>query len=177
MTAHKPSVSSLVDALNDRSRTRIGDPWRGTFQISIAVDHAHEASELAKQLDRLGVTYQANFKRDKRGTPTRAFLTIYGLDDQQRILETLAYELEPSRRRSLETLVAARSPISPDVVRKLRVSLSLGKSYEYLAGRLNELGIVSGMGSRHWTPKKLKRKLAEATAEAEQVDRSGQRAA
>jgi hypothetical protein len=69
MTTPKPSVSSLVDALNDRLRTRIGDPWRGIFHISIAVDLVHEATDLAKQLKRIGVTYQANFKPDELGTP------------------------------------------------------------------------------------------------------------
>ena len=171
------SVSSLVDALNDASRTRIGNPWRGTFHVSIAVDIAQEAASLADELDLLGVTYQANFKRDEQGTPRMAFLAIYALDDQRRILETLGERLTAPRHRSLANLVAARGPIPPELVQRLANSLSWGKSYEYLADRLNDLAIVDSMGSRRWTAKKLKQKLAEATAAAKQAEAEGRRAA
>jgi hypothetical protein len=171
------SVSSLVDALNEPSRTRIGNPWRGTFSVSIAVDIAYEAASLATELDLLGVTYQANFKRDEWGTPKMAFLAIYGLDDQCHILETLVEQLKTSRQRELEDLVAARGPIPPHIVQRLQKSLHWGRDYEYLAQRLNDLRIVGGMGSRGWTARKLKQKLAEATAAAEQAEDEGRRAA
>jgi hypothetical protein len=161
------SVSPLAAALNDRSRTRIGNPRRGTFYVSIGVAETVEATELANLLDLIGVSHQANFKRNSEGRPIAAFLAIYRLDDQMRLLEATRAELDPERLNALETLVAARGPIPPDLVRKLEVSLEHGRTYHYLARKLNELQIVDGMGRRLWTATKLRRKLADAVSAGE----------
>jgi hypothetical protein len=165
------SISPLVAVLNDRSRTRIGNPSRGTNHISIAADQAHEAARLGEELDKLQVTYQTNYQRNERRQPIRALLTIYGLDDQRRLLEAFGQQLDPAREKVLRNLVAARGPIAPDMLKKLQKSLERGKNYEYLAARLNALDIIEGRGNAPWTAKKLRRKLREQASEATQAER------
>ncbi len=150
-------ASPLAAALNDRSRTRIGNPRRGTFHLSIAVHDTTEATELGKQLDLVGATYQANFKRNSDGTPTMAFLAIYSLGDQQRLLGALQASLDPDARHALETLVAARGPIPDEIVHRIRDYRSMGKDPGWIATRMNEAGIVDGMGRRGWTAAKVTR--------------------
>jgi hypothetical protein len=169
MTETILSISPLVAVLNDRSRARIGNPARGTNHISIAADTPHEAAHLGEELDKLQITYQTNYQRNENRQPIRALLTIYALDDQRRLLEALGQQLDPTRAKALRDLVAARGPIAPDVLQKLRRSLEQGKDYDYLAGRLNALGIIEGRGNAPWTAKKLRRKLSEATEAEREV--------
>ena len=167
MNTTDTSASPLVAALNDRSRTRISDPTRGPIHISIAADTPHEATHLATQLDRLGITYQANFQRDKRRRPIRALLTIYSVDDQRRLLEGVGDELDEARRRALEKLVVARGPLPPAIVKRIENALAQGKSYTHIAERMNELEIPEGRGRGPWTAHRVRRMLAEARATAE----------
>jgi hypothetical protein len=171
------SVSPLVAALNDRSRARIADPVRGTNHISIAADTAREAAQLATQLDQLDITYQANFQRDKHRRPIRALLTIYGVDDQRRLLESVGDELRETRRSGLEKLVVARGLLPTAIVKRIENSRRIGKSYAYIAARLNELNIAEGRGGGPWTARKVRRKLAEAQATAEDSSMQEPRAA
>jgi hypothetical protein len=59
------------------------------------------------------------------------------------------------RRKLLEDLVLARSSIPEDLLARMRTTIEIGKGYDYLADRLNELEIVVGMGGRPWTPRKV----------------------
>lgn len=143
-------------ALNDSARTRIGNPWRGTYHLSIATADAHEATALANELDSLGITFQVNYRRDGAERPEKGFLAIYELDSQRRLSEALGNGLEDERRSALETLVRARGPIPPEILRRIGATVNMGESYEYVAGRMNQLRIVDGMRGKGWTPKKIR---------------------
>jgi hypothetical protein len=144
-----------VAALNDSTRTRIGNPWRGTYNISIAIADAHEAAALADELDSLEITFQVNYQRDRTGRPKKGFLAIYDLDSQRRLSEALGNGLTDERRSALETLVRARGPIPPETLRRIGATVNMGESYAYVAERMNQLRIVDGMGGRGWTAKKI----------------------
>jgi hypothetical protein len=123
----------------------------------------HELDRYAKSLDQLGITYQTNYARPER--PERAevaYLAIYAAHDQRRLLESVEDDLVEWSRKKLEDLVRARGPIPEEVLRRMVVTIEAGKSYEYLAQRLNELDIVAGMGGNRWTPKKAKQAVANA---------------
>jgi hypothetical protein len=148
-----------VAALNDVARTRIGDPWRGTYHVSVAIEDVHEAAEFAKILDSLGIVYQANYRRDQNGgKPETVFLAIYDLASQQRLLDACAEELDETRRTALDTLVRARGPVPPAILRRVDAYVGAGKSYAYIAELMNMHPIVDGMGGRGWSPKKVRAK-------------------
>src|SRR4051794_35142113 len=149
------SVSPLAAALNDNTRVRIGNPRRGTFAISIATAETRQAMDLAAQLDRLEVDYQTNFRRDAHGSPHTAFLTIYELDSQRRLLDALGDDLSAERYATLELLVRARGSVPQRLLRRIDATVALGKSYGYIAERMNHERHIDGMG-RGWTTKKLR---------------------
>jgi hypothetical protein len=151
-----PSASPLVAALKDSTRTRIGNPWRGTYHLSIATADAHEATALANQLDSLGITFQVNYQRDGTGRPKRGFLAIYDLDSLQRLSKALGSGLDEERRSALETLVRARGPIPPEILRRIGATVNMGESYAYVAERMNQLRIVDGMRGKGWTTTKIR---------------------
>jgi hypothetical protein len=161
-------ASPLVAALNDAARTRIGNPWRGTYQISIATDDVHETTAIAERLDGLDITYQANYRRDRKGRPKQAFLAIYDLASQQRLLEACGKELQEARRTALDTLVRARGPIPDELMQKIRASSEFGRSEAYIAERMNQLQIVDGMGGKGWTVKKVQAALSKDDPRASQ---------
>lgn len=150
-------------ALNDVTRTRIGKPWRGTFYISTAVSDVQEAQSFAEVLDGLGVTFQANFRRDERGRPLKASLAIYDLDSQRRLLAALGDELDEPRREALDTLVRARGPVPKEVRDRIRASVEWGRSYEQIAQRMTELKVIDGSRAG-WTKKKVRAIDREKTA-------------
>jgi hypothetical protein len=158
MRTENRSVSALVATLNDVARTRIGNPWRGTYHTSVATDDAHEATVFAKILDSLGIVFQANYRRDKNARPETLLLTIYDPASQQRLLVACGDELREKRRAVLETLVRARRPVPDAILQKIQVTIEAGKSYAYIAERMNQLRIVDGMGGRGWTARKVRAK-------------------
>jgi hypothetical protein len=104
----------------------------------------------------LGVNYQANYARAERKERSDvAYLATYWRDDQKRLFAAVKDHLSEPRRKLLEDLVLARSPISDDLLARMRATIWSGKDYQYLADRLNELDIVAGMGGRPWTPRKV----------------------
>ena len=151
-------------ALNDPSRSRIGDPSRGTFYISIPVDELFEADVLGRALTELGIAYQANLARDAEGRAARAYLMIYGRHDQQRLLDRLEPDLDPARRRSLARLVRARSPLPAQIVERIGQMRAGGKTWPQISLWLRESNVTEGVGARGWTPAKARRKYGEALA-------------
>lgn len=144
-------------ALNDPSRARISDPRRGNYHVSIATADVHEATELAEGLDLLDVVFQANYPRDRDGRPRGVFLAVYEHDSQKRLLEAIRNELTESRRSALETLVLARGPIPTDILERIWRAFNLnGWEAEAIAVKMNELGIVAGMGGIGWTVRKVR---------------------
>jgi hypothetical protein len=146
--------------MNDPQWARIGDPFRNRWTVSIFESDARHATEVAESLDRLGITFQANFRRDERNRPTAAYLAIYALEDQQRLVEHLGADLEPAPRKALELLTRARGPVPAEILRRMVATIESGKSHSYLAERLMEHGLIDGMG-KGWTAKKVRSVLAD----------------
>jgi hypothetical protein len=144
-------LETLVRALNDRSRTRIGNPWRGTYSVSIKATQPGEAQILLGILTELGVEAQLNSKND------RHWVAIYALEAQRRLLEATGVDLEERQRLALDELVRARGPITAALVNAIRMKRDFNRmSFEAIAHLMNEKGIVDGMGGRGWTAKKVR---------------------
>lgn len=155
----------MAARLNDPRHSRIGNPRTNTWAVSFSSTGVHELAALAAELEALGVEFQTNYARaedPKREERQRAFLTIYELASQERLLAAIGPLLGGSRFRKLEDLVAARSPVPDDLLRRMAATIEIGKSYEYLADALNRRGVIAGMGGREWTAKKARRALAKA---------------
>jgi hypothetical protein len=139
---------ALINALNDRSRTTIGNPWKGTYSVAIDVTNHGDTDELLSELEALGVTTQVNVgSRDR--------IAIYELDSLKRLL-ALGDPLDAWALKRLETLVRARGPVSEGVANRIRLYLDTGWSYERIAARMNERRVASGMGGNGWTAAKVK---------------------
>ena len=145
-------MSCITAALNDPGRSNIGDPRRGTYAVSFTGKTLNDLGEITGSLETIGVTWQTNNSH----SGNKVFLAVYAFDDQRKLLAASGPGLEIDRLSALEVLVHARGPIPDDLVRKIRVSVARGKSYAYVADRLNELGIVTGMGGHKWTTKKVR---------------------
>jgi hypothetical protein len=162
MTDTPSSVSPLVAALNT-SRTRLGDPWRGTYHVSIETADVMEATTLANALNAVDVCFQTNYRRNETGRPEKAFLTVYKLDSLRRLLDGLGDQLDDQPRQALDALVRARGPVPLEILRRISESIDLGRTYAQVAQKMNELRVVDGMGGRGWTVRKVR--AAEAAYE------------
>lgn len=124
--------------------------------MSFVASNAHEVTELGESLSALRVRHQTNCVRAGRDESSPvAYVATYWHEDQKRLFEAVKDQLTEPRRKRLEDLVLARSPIPKDILARMRATIRSGKSYEYLADRLNELDIVVGMRGGPWTPPKL----------------------
>ncbi len=151
-------MSCITAALNDPRSSIIGDPRRGTYAVSFTGKTQSALDEVSRSLEILGIAGQISSNHPG----TKLFLTVYTLDDQQRLLVRCGPSLEFERLTALEILVQARGPVPEDLLHKLRLSIASGRSHAYLAGRLNELGIITGMGGLRWTAKKIKKAVGHA---------------
>ena len=124
--------------------------------MTFVARHAHDATKLGGSLDLLQVRNQTNYVRGEReeGSPI-AYVATYWFEDQKRLFEAVKDQLDEPRRKRLEDLVLARSPVPEELLPRMRATIRSGKSYEYLADRLNELDIVVGMRGGSWTPPKV----------------------
>jgi hypothetical protein len=130
--------------------------------VSIATVDVHEASGLAEQLDLLEAVFQTNYRRDASGRPTGAFLALYDRESQKRLLEATRHELAQKRQSALETLVLARGSIPNDLLERMwKASELFGWSNEKIAQKMNDSGIIAGMGGMRWTAKKVRAALAD----------------
>jgi hypothetical protein len=161
MTLNHPSVSALVAALNNPARARIGNPWTGTFHLSITADEIHDVAHLGEALSELGVEFQTNFRRDANGTPKRAFVSVYAVESLRGLLDAVTGSLAPARKTALETLVRAREPIPMTVLKSMQHYVGWGESHAKIAQRLNAKPVIDGMGGKRWTAKKVAAALAE----------------
>jgi hypothetical protein len=154
------AVAVFAAALNGPT-ARIGNPWKNTWWVSVSSEDVDELVELGASLDELDITYQTNYHRDEHGTPDKGFVAIYDRESQARLLDALREELDEPTRQRLQDLVDARGPIPPDILARMKSTLSypdLGPAY--LAERLNELRIIYGMRKGPWTAKSVRRALA-----------------
>jgi hypothetical protein len=153
-------VAILAAALNDPRRSRIHDPRRGQYAVTFNTRDMNEAGMLERMLTAVGLSPQTNLKRDENGEPIYAFVVLYGHSDQRQLFELLKEKLDFERSEQLERLVLARGPIPLDIKGRIREASSLwGWSPETIATKMNDKGIVAGMGGMRWTAKKVKAAL------------------
>ncbi len=151
MTTDPTGPLTLVRALNDRSRTRIGNPWTGTYAVSIKATDLEEAQALLNVLEELGIAAQLNSKNQ------RQWVAVYKVEALRQLLEVTEVDLEERQKIALDELVRAREPIPETLVRAVRSKRDLyGMSFAAIAHLMNEKGIVDGMRGRGWTEKKVR---------------------
>jgi hypothetical protein len=158
---HEVAVAELATAFNDPNRSRIGDPRRRSYAVSVVANDMEEANRVAKQLVELGSEVRTNVRYDETGEPTLVYVTLYDASDQKRLFELIEARLDAEPRRRFEDLVLARGPIPDDILEKIWHAAQRGWKVQQIADRLNELGLIAGMGGVHWTPRKVRDALAE----------------
>jgi hypothetical protein len=143
------SIDALVRTLNDPTKSRIGNPWNGTYHVSIKATDRSDATTLHQTLQELGVPAQVNGGR---------YVAIYDVSGLGRLLEIIGVDLEYQRREALDILVRARGPASQLVLNTVWFRHDReGMSFAAIAQRLNEKGVVDGMGGRGWTARKVRK--------------------
>jgi hypothetical protein len=156
--------AAITGALNDRSRTSIGDPWRGTYHVAIDVTNYGDTEQLLRELEALGVTARVN-----SGSVDR--LAIYDLESLTRLF-ALGDALDEWALKRLEILVRARGPVSEAVASRVQSYVDDGLRYDQIAALMNQRRVASGMGGKGWTADKVRR-----VARGEEASRSRKRAA
>jgi hypothetical protein len=148
------SASPLVAALNDPSRTLIGNPWRGTYYVSIEAND-WEAMSLLSLFRELGIRVQVNVARWNPAQSIR-YVTVYDHDGLRSLLSALGDELKEPVRTALDILVRARGPIPEPLVQVIRRKHDVyGLSFHEIAHLMNDKRIVDGMGGRGWSGRKV----------------------
>ena len=140
-------ADALINALNDRSRTTIGNPWNGSYNVAIDITNCGDADRILRELRALGVTAQVNVGSIDR-------IAIYDLTSLEKLLE-LRESLDESTKRRLQTLVRARGPVPEWVLGKVQGYVSMGWSPGRIAASLNEQRVAAGMGGLGWTAEKV----------------------
>jgi len=157
-------VPTLTAALNDRSRTTIGNPWSGSYHIAIDVTNTPDTTQLLKELERLGANPKLNLGYRDR-------IAIYDVESFVR-LRALADDLDEYVRTRLDTLIRAKEPV-PDITRDFIANhRAMNWSDERIAAELNRMRASRGMGGKGWTAEKVRR-----VARGEEASRRGKRAA
>jgi Recombinase len=152
----------LAAALNDPQRTRLGNPDRNTWTVTFFPRSADQIYRLTRDLDQSGVKIQVNHRSgEHQAGEIIAYVVIYDLEEQRKLLELVRDQLSESRGEAFEKLVLARGPIPDDVLERMINTINNGKSYEYLAEKMTERGIVAGRGQK-WTPNKVRKAVNNA---------------
>jgi hypothetical protein len=158
---HQEAVATVVAAFNDPDRTQIGDPREGKYHIGVQFTNLKDAFDLARRLARLGIIPRTTVLHDDMfGEPVVALVNIYGKEDQRKLLDGLRSKLNELQLERFERLVLARGPIPEDIIERMVKARALGWKVSKIAEKMNEQGIITGMGKR-WTPTKVKNALAE----------------
>jgi hypothetical protein len=149
--------SALAAALNDPTRSAIGNPRKGQYHCWIGVNDDSDEDALRKELNQLGVKNQINTRR----RDGQRYIAVYCVTGLRTIFEALESRLEPKLRQALDTLVRARSPIPDEILDAIWRRYQLdGWDEEQIAKAMIEKPIIDGMG-KGWTPRKIRRILAE----------------
>jgi hypothetical protein len=156
------AVAAVAAALNDAGRALIGDPRKRQYKVAVQFAQLKEAFEFARQLARIKIVPSTTIVHDEMfGAPVAAIVNVYGKDDQRRLLELLASRLDESPRTKLSDLVLARSPIPDGIVERMVQARERHWNFAKIADKMNEQGIIEGMGGVRWTPQKVKQALAQ----------------
>jgi hypothetical protein len=159
---YQHALAAIVEALNDVDNAVIDDPRKGAYRVAFGTSNMKEAMERAKQLVRLGIIPRTSIEHDSFiGIPIWAQVTIYAKADQKRLFECTHTRLSREQRQRFEDLVLARGPIPDDILEKIWISHQNGRKPNQIAGRMNELGVIAGMGGKCWTAQKVQKALAE----------------
>ena len=140
-------ADALINALNDRSRTTIGNPWNGTYNVTIDITNHGDADELLSELGSLGVSARVNVGYVDR-------IAIYDLASIENLV-ALGEFLDERTMKRLRTLITARGPVPENLVLRIADFRSMEWSFGRIAAYLNEKRIPDGMGGRGWTSKKV----------------------
>jgi hypothetical protein len=166
---YEQAMAAIVDALNDRDHTLIGDPREGVYKVAIMTSNMKEAMERARQLAKIGIIPTTSIEHDSFGRPIWAQVTIYAKGDQKHLFECTETRLSREQRQRFEDLVLARGPIPDDILEKIWISHHRGgRKLNQIAERMNELGVIAGMGGKRWTAQKVRKALAEYERRREQ---------
>ena len=160
---YQHALAAIVDALNDVDNAVIDDPREGAYRVAFGTSNMKEAMERAKQLVRLGIIPRTSIEHDSFiGIPIWAQVTIYAKADQKRLFECTQTRLSREQRQRFEDLVLARGPIPDDILEKIWISHRRGgRKLNQIAERMNELGVIAGMGGKRWTAQKVRKALDE----------------
>jgi hypothetical protein len=153
------AVAAIAAALNDPKRSLIGDPRQQVYKVSLITMDMREAMQFARQLARVGVTPKTTIEHDQSGGPARAEVTIWSKGDHRALLEAVQAKLASRRQKQLEDLVLAFEPIPAELLERIARADERGMSPRQIAVKLNELGIMTGMGGKRWTCQKVKKAL------------------
>jgi hypothetical protein len=158
---YQHALAAIVEALNDFDRTVIDDPRQGAYRVAFGTSNMKETMERARQLARIGIIPRTSIEHDSFGTPIWAQVTIYAKGDQKHLFECTQTRLSRDQRQRFEDLVPAFSPIPDDILEKIWISHNRGRKPNQIAERMNELGVIAGMGGKRWTAQKVRKALAE----------------
>jgi hypothetical protein len=159
---YQHALAAIVEALNDVDQTVIDDPRQGAYRVAFGTSNMKEAMERARQLARIGIIPRTSIEHDSFGTPIWAQVTIYAKGDQKHLFECTQTRLSREQRQRFEDLVLAFSPIPDDILEKIWISHHRGRrKLNQIAERMNELGVIAGMGGKRWTGQKVRKALAE----------------
>lgn len=93
------------------------------------------------------------------GQPVVAYTHIYGKEDQRKLFDRLQSKLNEPRRDLFERLVLARGPIPEDILDRMVKARQRGWKFSKIAEKMNEQGIIAGMGGIRWTAQKVTKAL------------------
>jgi hypothetical protein len=91
---------------------------------------------------------------DMFGEPAASVVNIHGKEAQRALLKQVGRKLDEPRLKKLQDLVLARGPIPEDILERTAKARERGWSYLKIASKMNELGIIEGMGGVRWTPQR-----------------------
>ena len=161
MTDYREAAETLAAALNDAKRSLIGDPREGVYKVSFTTSDMKEAMTFARQLARIGIVPTTTISHDEFGNPIHAHVNVHSKTAQQHLLEVTESKLNQVRRKRLEDLVLARGPIPEEIVEKIAMSAEGGRTPAQIAAKMNQVGVIAGMGGIRWTGKKVRAALDE----------------
>jgi hypothetical protein len=155
-------ASPLVAALNDPARTRVGNPWRGTYHVSIKADES-EGRELAEVMEKLGIASRINVWRERAQDADR-YVTVYCEEALRVLLSAVGEQLTKRTRGAIEALVRARGPVPPEIVNAIRRKHDIERlSFAHIAHLMNDRRVLDGMGGRGWSERKVRAAYNGAT--------------
>jgi hypothetical protein len=153
-------VTFVAATLNDEEHADIGDPRKGKYTVAFPCEPGERVRELVNNLTVLGIVPRATVYYDEYAVVVKVTVNIYTNTDHRLLFEKTKDGLEPGTSRRLDDLVLARSRLPDEIRENIYRSADGGRTPAQIAARMNELGIVAGMG-KSWTPQKISKIMKE----------------